>query len=166
MTPYDVLRDSFGRVAEGVPAVLEGLDDDALTERLGPEANTIAWLVWHLARVQDAQVAHVAGTKQVWIEEGYAARFALPFDERATGYGQSAEEVGRLRVSAELLRDYVRATHAATLRYLDTEPDLDQLLDSRWDPPVTVGVRLVSIVDDDAKHLGQAEFVKGVLAAR
>ena len=166
MTPYDVLRDSFGRIAEGVPALLHGLDDDALTHRIGPDANPIGWLVWHLARVQDAQVAHLAGTPQVWTEERWVTRFALPFDERATGYGQTSEEVAQLRAPADLLAGYAQATHAATLRYLDTEPDLDRVVDHRWDPPVTVGVRLVSIVDDDAKHLGQAELVKGVLATR
>lgn len=166
MTPYDVLKDSFGRIADGVPALLDGLDEDALAHRVGPDANPIGWLVWHLARVQDAQVAHLAGTPQVWLEEGFAARFALPYDERATGYGQTSHEVGQLRASVPLLTDYARATHAATVRFLDTEPDLDAVADARWDPPVTVGVRLVSIVDDDAKHLGQAEFVRGVVLAR
>lgn len=166
MTPYDVLQDSFGRIADGVRVLLDGLDEHELTARLGPDANTIAWLVWHLTRVQDAQVAHLSGAAQVWLEEGWVTRFALPFDERATGYGQSSEEVGQLRATTALLEGYLAATHAATLRYLAGEPDLDRVVDTRWDPPVTVGVRLVSIVDDDAKHLGQAEFVKGVLATR
>lgn len=166
MTPHDVLKDSFGRIAEGVPALLDGLDEAALTTRVGPEANTIAWLVWHLARVQDAQVADVAGTPQVWTEQGFAARFGLPFGERATGYGHSAEEVAQVRVGAGLLADYLAATHEATLRFLASEPDLDAVVDERWDPPVTLGARLVSVVDDDAKHLGQAEFVKGLALTR
>lgn len=166
MTPFDVLKDGFGRIADGVPAVLDGLDEDRLTRRLGPRANTIAWLVWHLTRVQDAQIAEVAGTTQVWTDQGFAARFDLPFGERATGYGQSPDEVGQVRATAELLGSYFEATRAATLRFLDTEPDLDQVVDTRWDPPVTLGARLVSVIDDDAKHLGQAEFVRGVLTAR
>lgn len=166
MTPYDLLRDSFGRIADGVPRLLDGLDEAALTYRVGPAANSIAWLVWHLTRAQDAQVADVAGTPQVWLDQGFVTRFGLPFRERATGYGQTSEEVGQVRTSAELLAGYFAATHEATLRFLESEPDLDRLVDTRWDPPVTLGVRLVSVVDDDARHLGQAEFVKGVVRSQ
>lgn len=166
MTPFDVLKDGFDRIAGGVPALLDGLDEDRLSQRLGPEANTIAWLMWHLARVQDAQVADVAGTRQVWSDHGWVTRFALPFDERATGYGQSPQEVAQVRATTELLTGYFEETHAATVRFLDSEPDLDRVVDTRWHPPVTLGARLVSVIDDDAKHLGQAEYVKGVLSAR
>ena len=129
------------------------------------DANSIAWLVWHLLRVQDDHVADVAGTEQVWTAQGYAGRFGLPFDERATGYGQTAEEVGQVRVAADLLREYADAVTDATLAFLATvgPDDLDRVVDERWDPPVTLGVRLVSVVDDDAQHLGQAAYVKGLL---
>lgn len=165
MTPAELLIDAFGRIVEGGTAVVDGLAEEELTHRLDPEANTIAWLVWHLARVQDAQIAHVAGTEQVWTSQEYADRFDLPFDVGATGYGHTPEQVGQVRASAELLADYLRATHEATVHYLDRleAADLDRVVDQRWDPPVTLGVRLVSILDDDAKHLGQASYVRGVV---
>jgi len=165
MTPAELLKDAFGRIAEGGARVLDGLDDAALTHRVAPEANTIAWLLWHIARVQDAQLAEVAGTEQVWTAQGFAERFALPFPVSATGYGQSAEEVGQVRADAQLLGEYLAATHRATLAFLDTveEADLDRIVDTRWDPPVTLGVRLVSILNDDAQHLGQAAYVRGIV---
>ncbi|MFT4265387.1 MAG: DinB family protein [Nocardioides sp.] len=165
MTPTDLLKDAFGRIAEDLPALLEGLTEEQLTTRLGPEANTIAWLVWHLTRVQDDHVAGVAGTEQVWIAQGFAERFGLPFDVTAHGYGQSTEEVGQVRASAEQLAAYFAATHVATVAFLDTvtPEDLDRVVDTRWDPPVTLGVRLVSVINDDTQHLGQAAFVKGIL---
>jgi hypothetical protein len=165
MTPAQLLKDAFGRIVEGGTAVVDGLTDDQLTHRIDPEANTIAWLVWHLARVQDAQVADAGGHEQVWTAEGYAERFGLPFDAAATGYGQSPEEVAQVRVSGTLLADYLRATHEATVRYLEplTDAGLDKVIDDRWDPPVTLGVRLVSILEDDAQHLGQANYVRGIV---
>jgi hypothetical protein len=165
MTPAQLLQDAFGRIVEGGTAVVDGLTDDQLTYRIDPEANTIAWLVWHLARVQDAQISDVAGTEQVWTTQGYADRFGLPFDAAETGYGQSPEQVGQVKVGAEPLADYLRATHQATLDYLGRlgEGDLDRIVDERWDPPVTLGVRLVSILEDDAQHLGQANYVRGVV---
>ncbi len=157
--------DAFGRTGEGVPRLLDGLDESQLTHRVGPDANTIAWLIWHLTRVQDDHIADVAGAEQVWTSQGFAARFGLPFDNTATGYGQTSAEVGQVVVSAELLADYHAATHAATLAFLDTltDADLDRIVDTRWDPPVTLGVRLVSIVNDDTQHLGQAAYVRGLV---
>lgn len=163
-----VLQDGFGRIGDLVHGVLDGLGEDELTARLGPEANTIAWLVWHLARVEDAQVADVAGTEQVWTSQGFAEQFDLPFDTDATGYGQGPDEVGRVRVDAALLRAYADATRVATDAYLGrlTEEDLGRVVDERWDPPVTVGVRLVSVLGDVLEHAGQAAFIKGVVTSR
>jgi len=165
MTPADLLKDAFGRIVDGGTGVVDGLTEEELTHRLAPEANTIAWLVWHSARVQDDHVADVAGTEQVWTSQRFAERFALPFDVGATGFGQSSDEVGQVRASADLLAAYLTATHEATMAFLDTvtDADLDRVVDTRWDPPVTLGVRLVSVVNDDTQHLGQAAYVRGLL---
>jgi uncharacterized damage-inducible protein DinB len=168
-TTAELLVDGYSRVHDVVHSVLDGLDEPALTERLDPDANSIAWLIWHLTRVQDDHVAHVAGTEQVWTKDGWAERFGLPFDASALGYGQSSEEVGQVRgVSAEQLAGYFDAVHAATLAYVRTltDADLDRVVDTRWDPPVTLAVRLVSVISDDLQHAGQAAFVKGVLSRR
>jgi hypothetical protein len=167
MTPAALLIDGFGRIVEGGTAVVEGLTEDQLTQRVGPDANTIAWLVWHLARVPDAQVADVAGRGQVWITQGFCDRFGLPFEPGATGYGHSTEEVGQVTAPADLLADYLRATHEATVRYLNNvvATELDRVVDKRWDPPVTLGVRLVSVLEDTAQHLGQANYVRGLIGA-
>lgn len=165
MTPAELLKDAFGRIVDGGTGIVEGLTEDELAHRLAPDANTIAWLVWHSTRVQDDHVAEVAGTEQVWTGKGFVERFGLPFEPSATGYGQSSEEVGQVRASAELLAAYLTATHEATIAYLDTvtESDLDRVVDERWDPPVTLGVRLISVVNDDTQHLGQAAYVRGLL---
>ena len=165
MNALGVLRDLFGRVETDVHGAVDGLDDAALAHRVGGDANSIAWLVWHLTRVQDDHVAEVAGTEQVWTAQGWAARFALPFDVEATGYGQGGDEVGAVRVGADLLLGYYDAVHEQTLQYLDRigEDDLDTIVDRRWDPPVTLGVRLISVADDDIQHAGQAAFVRGVV---
>jgi uncharacterized damage-inducible protein DinB len=165
MTPSELLKDAFTRIVDSVDRLLDGLSEDQLTHRPGPDANSIAWLVWHLARVQDDHVADVAGTEQVWTAQGYADRFGLPFDVSATGYGQSSDEVGQVRAGAELLASYLHAVHEQTLSFLATltDADLDRVVDSSWDPPVTLGVRLVSVVNDDSQHVGQAAYVRGLL---
>lgn len=168
MTVAELLRELFGRVALDVRGAAEGLDVDALAHRVDGTANSIAWLVWHLARVQDDHVAEVAGTEQAWTADGWVERFGLPFPVEAIGYGQSSDDVAAVRADADLLLGYYDAVHERTLHYLAglTDDDLDQVVDRRWDPPVTLGVRLVSVADDDLQHAGQAAFVRGIIERR
>ncbi len=160
-----VLADAIGRVRDAVPEVLDGLDEDDLAWRPDPEANSIGWLVWHLTRVADDHVAEVAGVEQVWTSGGWYERFGLPFEPQAHGYGHSAEDVSRVRVAGGLLADYHRETAEFVLGYLATlrPADLDRVVDDRWDPPVTLGVRLVSVLNDLTQHIGQAAYVRGLL---
>jgi uncharacterized damage-inducible protein DinB len=164
-TTADLLTDAFGRVREVVYEAVGEFDENDLAFRVDPGANSIAWLVWHLTRVQDDHVSEVAGVDQVWIGQGWFERFGLPIDPRATGYGDGADDVALIRVSAKLLIGYFDAVHEQTLRYLATlsDSDLDRVVDTRWDPPVTLGVRLVSVVDDDIQHAGQAAFLRGII---
>ncbi|MFW0784531.1 DinB family protein [Gordonia sp. CPCC 206044] len=164
MRSTDVLIDGFGRVAGNVHAVLDGITPEQLIHRPAADANTIAWLVWHLTRGQDAQIADVAGTEELWLGSGFYYRFGLPFPPPATGYGQSPDEVAQVVAEPELLAEYYDATHAATISYLQglSDDDLDRVIDENWNPPVTLGVRLVSILDDDAQHVGQAAYIRGL----
>lgn len=162
VTATSVLSDAFGRIHELVDQVTDGLTLETATFRPDAEANTIAWLVWHLSRVQDDHVADVAGVEQVWPH--WRERFALPFDDDATGYGQSGDDVGEVKVDGALLAGYHQAVHAATTRFLDTvtSSQLARVIDDSWDPPVTVGARLVSVIGDCLQHLGQAAYVQGL----
>ena len=162
----ELLVDAFERIRDGAHAAVEGLDPDRLATRPTPHANSIAWLVWHLARVQDDHVADVAGLEQVWTAQDWHGRFGLPFGPEVTGYGQSSEDVATVSgLTAEQLTGYLDAVHAQTVGYVRslTPDDLSRVVDERWDPPVTLGVRLVSVVNDDQQHVGQAAFVRGLL---
>ena len=169
MQVADVLIDAFGRIREEVERVLDGLDDETLGARLDPDANSIAWLVWHLTRVQDDHVAKAFGVEQVWLTAGWAERFALPFPATDHGYGHTSAKVAALSgASKELLLGYHEATWRRTVELLRavTPEDLDRVVDTRWTPAVTLGVRLVSVVADDLQHVGQAAFARGSLERR
>ncbi|NKY53987.1 mycothiol transferase [Nocardia vermiculata] len=169
MTSTDLLIDAFGRIKENVHGAVSGLTQEELGARLDPGANSIAWLVWHLTRVQDDHVSEVADSEQVWTSAGWASRFELPFDDAATGFGDSSADVAALgNVSAELLLGYHDAVHDRTVEYVRglSDADLPRVVDTNWDPPVTLGVRLISVVDDDIQHSGQAAFIRGVLLRR
>jgi hypothetical protein len=168
MTSAELLVDAFGRVRGVVRRVVGDLTPEQLAFRVDPEANSVAWLVWHLTRIQDDHVADVARTEQVWTSQGWVERFGLPFDPRDTGYGHRPADVAAVRVSGELLVGYHDAVHRQTVRYVEglVDADLGRVVDRSWDPPVTLGVRLVSVIADDLQHAGQAAFVRGVLLRR
>jgi Protein of unknown function (DUF664) len=168
MTPAQLLSDGFGRVLESGTSVVAGLSVDQLSQRPTPDANPIGWLVWHLTRVQDDHVADVAGRPQVWSEQDFVSRFDLPLDPDDTGFGHTRDQVDAVCIDADRLAAYLTAVHEQTLAFLETvgEDDLDRVVDTRWDPPVTLGVRLVSVLDDDIRHVGQAEYVRGLLGLR
>ncbi|WP_199430892.1 mycothiol transferase [Qaidamihabitans albus] len=168
MNSADVLTDAFGRIQEIVHETVGGLSAEDLAFRVDREANSIAWLVWHLTRVQDDHLAGVAGTEQVWTSQGWSQRFGLPFDEGSIGFGHRSKDVAAVRADAELLTGYHDAVYERTVEYVRslTDADLDQVIDESWDPPVTLGVRLVSVVGDDMQHVGQAAFVRGIVERR
>jgi uncharacterized damage-inducible protein DinB len=164
-----LLTELFSRVDDHVAQVLDGLGSEELVASPAPGANTIGWLLWHLTRVQDHHVAELLASDQVWIEPGRAAQFGLTPDPENTGYGHSSAEMAAVRPeSTAAVRDYYDAVAARTRDHLATigAADLDRVVDDRWDPPVTLGVRLVSVADDDIQHAGQAAYVRGLLGSR
>lgn len=166
MHAKDILIDAFSRIREEVHSAVEGLGPDVLNARPTHDANSISWLVWHLTRVQDDHVADAFGLDQVWLAEDWEKRFGLDLSRRDTGYGHSAAKVAKVRVdSPDLLTGYYDAVHEQTLRALRSlaAADLERVVDERWEPPVTLGVRLVSVLSDDLQHVGQAAYLRGQL---
>ncbi|HKY67725.1 MAG TPA: DinB family protein [Acidimicrobiales bacterium] len=163
-----LLTESFGRIPDLARRAVTGLTVDQLVARPGPDANPIAWLVWHLARVQDAQVAELVPADQVWVTGDWATGVGLDPDPGNTGYGHSSVEVATVRPrDGRALLDYLDAVAARSTAFvagLDADA-LDRVVDRRWDPPVTLGVRLVSVVDDCVQHAGQAAYARGLLGA-
>ena len=164
MEPRAVLQDLYGRIPHAVEGAVAGLSADDLVWAPSAGANTIGWLVWHLARVEDHHGAELLGQPQQWA--GWAERFGLEPDPEDNGYGHSAEQVAAVRPpSAALLLEYHAAVHQPLVDFLDDlgSDDLERVVDERWDPPVTMAVRLVSVAEDALQHAGQAAYMRGHL---
>ena len=160
----DLLRDAFTRLIEHVDDLTDGLTDEMACYRPTPNANSITWLIWHSARVQDIQLADVAGVEQVWTRDGWVDRFGLELPRNDTGYGHGPDDVAKVLAPVGLLSGYYHAVHKLSLSYIATvtADELSRIVDTSWDPPVTAGARLVSIIDDCAQHLGQAAYLRGI----
>lgn len=164
-----LLLELYGRVDGEVELALTGLDTADLTWEPTPGANTIGWLIWHLTRVQDHHIGELIDQEQIYVTGDWGPRFGLESAPHDIGYGHTPDQVAAVRPeSVEALTGYYEAVAARTRTFLAevTAERLDEVVDTRWDPPVTLAVRLVSIADDDIQHAGQACYVKGLLARR
>lgn len=167
MDVNDLLVEEYGRLPELVRLAVDGLDADQLVATPAASANSVAWLVWHLTRVQDHHVSELLGDAQLYLADGWHERFGRGPDPEDHGYGHTALDVASVRPTSGVdLVAYYDAVHARTIEYLSglTPSDLDRIVDERWDPPVSLGVRLTSILEDDLQHAGQAAYVRGLVA--
>jgi hypothetical protein len=166
MNVHDVLNDAFDRLPELVRAAVDGLTPEQLRWAPAEGANPIGWLVWHLTRIQDHHVADLMDADQIYVAGDWAARFGLPPDASDVGYGHTPQQVAAVAAeSPQALVDYFTAVADRTRGFVaGLEPgDLDTVVDESWDPPVTLGVRLVSVLNDDTQHAGQAAYVRGLI---
>ncbi len=161
-----LLLDLYGRTPPIVANAVDGLDQDQLAWAPAPGANSIAWLVWHLTRVQDHHVSELLDEEQIWTKGEWAPQCGLAPDPHNTGYGHGPDDVAAVRPDGPgVLLGYLDEVDVRTRGLLEglREADLDRVVDTRWDPPVTLGVRLISIADDCLQHAGQAAYLRGLL---
>ena len=168
MDARDVLREAASRPINEAKALVNTLPEGVLNAHAGGHTNSIAWLLWHAGRQMDVQLAQLNGEPQVWHGQGFDSRFNLGELGETIGYGHTAEQARAVVVEdAALLVEYLSATAAALSEYIAglSEADLDDVIDTSWTPHVTRGVRLVSMIDDAAQHVGQAAYATGILAS-
>ena len=161
-----MLLELYSRIPPLAEEAVAGLDVERLIWPPQPGANPIGWLVWHLTRVQDDHISEAVGVPQIWVDGDWAGRFGLEPDPANTGYGHSVTQVAAVRPAGpEALLEYLDAVDQRTRSMLEhlSPDDLDRVVDRRWDPPVTLGVRLISVADDGLQHAGQAAYVRGLL---
>lgn len=148
MESKDLLEDAYGRILPALEKSLKGLTRDDLSFQPRSDCNGMGWLAWHIARVHDRQVAAIMGKEQLWLSEGWHARFNRPPDERDIGFGHTPEQVAAFKSpDVETLLGYYRAVSERARSYFRTlsPADLDrELNEPRYQPLPTVGVRLIS----------------------
>ena len=166
MTSADLLLDAYGRVSELVHKAVNNAGDAALAFRPDPDANSIAWLVWHLTRVEDSHFAELDGAGQIWQLDGWFSRSGLELPEASTGYGHTSAEVTEVgKLSGEFVLGYHDSVSHRTSAFISplSDEDLDRVVDTSWTPHVTLGVRLVSVLSDSLQHAGQAVYTRGIV---
>ena len=162
-----VLIDSFGRVAKGLEEALAGLSQSDLDEQPHADCNSMGWLTWHLTRGQDSAFSWLTGQKQIWIEDGWSAKFNRDPNPRDTGFGSKSEDVAAFKSPdvGELL-GYHQAVFERSRQYLGnlSDAELGRELNNPAFP--TVEALLVAILSDCLQHLGQVAYLRGLLKGK
>jgi uncharacterized damage-inducible protein DinB len=125
----------------------DGLTPEQLNFVPKGESHSIAWVLWHTARVEDLIVQQVIqGTPVIWERGEWAGRLGLP--AQGFGTGQTTEEAKGIRIAElEAFRDYLDAVGGATQDYVTS------LSDSDLEREVKVGQRAESMGQCITLHL-------------
>lgn len=166
MSWQDLLKDAYDRIPQFIEHVLKGLKQEDLDWQPREDSNSIGWLVWHLTRQQDAQIAALMDDEQLWNNDEWNKKFDRDPDPKDIGFGHTPEQVAAFRSpDIQTFINYLKTVVDKTKQYIETlsGDDLDRELNEPWFQPLpTVGVRLISILDDSLLHAGQAAYVRGL----
>ena len=100
--------------------LLEGLTETQVRTRPHAGVNTIAWLIWHTARIEDVGVNRFVVDGAQVLDDGWRARLGV--DRRDVGTGMTDAEVDALsaRIDIAALRSYWEALTRRTLEIVET----------------------------------------------
>jgi hypothetical protein len=166
MESAGLVLDALGRVRQ---MVRDAINDLSAEEMLAPPKPHIAWLTWHIARVQDANFSGLLGRPQLWISDRWHERFNMAPDPRdyGSGHRQTREQVDSFNVTDKpLLMAYHDAVFEQTKGYLASvkNEDLNRVLNEpQYSPLPTLSVRLTSVINCNTRHAGQIEYLRGLV---
>jgi DinB superfamily len=166
MEAKDIIMDALERIRGILHRTLAGLTLDESHRQPTPDTNSIAWLTWHLTRVQDNGISGLFGQEQAWISQGWHAQFNMAPDPDNEGQGHTPEQVAAFRApSIQTLLDYHDSVSTRSKAFVEglAPADFNRELDEpQYQPVPTVGVRVVSILSDNLQHAGQVAYLRGV----
>lgn len=162
------ILDIFERIAQELEHTLDGLTTDDLNWQPVPGANSIGWLAWHLTRSHDRNMSEVMGKEQLWLSDGWYARFGRPPDPAETGVGYSVQQAAAFRApDGQVIMAYHRAVLARIKDYIHNQLSEAEFDRETYSPTLHITLpvrrRLLGVINEGFQHLGQAAYVRGLL---
>ena len=160
----DSIKSAMSEYLEDLKLKLDGLTEPELCWQVGLESNTIIWLVWHMARVEDNWInGVVGGNDTVWSSGGRSVKTGI--DAEDNGYGDTPDDVRALpAVAVADLMDYFEAVRSSGLSVIDGLDDDDLGKEFvRRGRSVNLEWILGHVVVEESQHLGQIAYVRGMI---
>ena len=110
-------NDLHGGLVDGL---FSKLSEAQLRGRPHPGVNTVAWLLWHSARIEDVGVNRFLSDRPQALDEGWLGRLKVPRRDVGTGMSDAEVDELSLRIDLEALRGYWEAVTTRTLAVVET----------------------------------------------
>ncbi len=147
-------------------ATCEGLTDEQMKWRPAPTANSIGFILWHVARNEDGRISRTAGRKgdfeqDLWVSGGWFERFGQP--ETAPDPGDRLGLRSLAIPVPEVLISYTKAVNARTAQFLESLDDarLNEHMGDR-EQQETVSDSLRHVIVHKNNHHGQIDYLRGL----
>lgn len=176
--PIDLVVQRSKLLRQFVLKLVDGLTDEQMSFRPAPTAHSIGWTLWHIARCADRFNADIPSAdgrtqKEIWGREGLTKKWGLTealLGTNGMGTGVDDAVAATLQPPAkDALLDYTTRAFAAldeTVGTIDAQRWQTEHTSIFASTPVPVGRSLISSISHDSRHLGEMEFVKGLLGLR
>ena len=154
------LAESNGYVNEAI----KGLSTDQLAFRPQRHSNSIAFLLWHLARVEDLWINRILlGGKEIYELGGWYKKFGTPAQDSGFGYDVKTLDAWPIP-KLELLRAYAAAVREKTKVYINAlnTKKMDESKDFGWSRG-TIGSALSHLITEVGEHTGQIGYIRGIM---
>lgn len=163
MEAKEIIKLSLERSEEFLTSALKDLSQQEFAWSPGPESNSMAFIMWHQARVEDFFVNRVIrGQVELYEAQGFRDRLGTP--PKDTGNSYTVEKLRAWQAPPmETLVAYHQAVRQATLDLLETVTP--QKLDEVPKPdrsPESVGIMLMRVITEAAHHVGQMSYLRGM----
>ena len=161
----DAVRSGLDEYLMDLKATLDGLTPEERRYQPTSESNHIDWLVWHMARVEDAWVTRTGGQTSVWELGGWGDRFGIDIDGAQSGNGQTMDQVVNLpQYSMADMLEYYDAVRDRTYEFLDdfTTEDLERETEHHRRGTVNGAWILGHMTVEESRHLGQIGYLRGM----
>lgn len=163
MEAKEVIIKSLGQSRRFLLNALDELTQEEVAWSPNPECNSIAFILWHIARLEDVFINSVIqGERELYEKEGWREKLGTPTGDTGTRYTEEMLRVWPVP-EMEVLQGYADSVREKTLVFLESIPPEKLSEVPRPDrSPDTMGALLGGLSTEIAMHVGQICYLRGV----
>lgn len=159
------ILDMLGHMKQSLTGAVDGLSQEEIEWQPGREANSIGFILWHMARAEDSGIQDWLQQKpQIWTLEKWYQKLNLSENPEDSGYGYTAEQLAAFPVpELKDLLGYSDAVRSRTIDYLQsiTPDEFDKVVKTPLGE-FTAGQILSLFMVELTQHIGHIAYLRGL----